>query len=62
MATVLKRHCSWWDQLKDVGVFWDFGSLYQNPRLDEQEDLFKVGLTASNIWYGSSQSTVWTGS
>ena len=37
-------------------------SVPEPPALDIQEDLFKMGLTASNIWYGSSQSTVWTGS
>ena len=65
VATVLKAHLEGdvgVSLFGDVGMFWDFGSLYQNPRLDNQEDLFKMELTASNIWYGSSQSTVWTGS
>ena len=38
----------------DVGLFWDFGSLYQNPRDPDQDDLFKKGLAASNIWYAST--------
>ena len=61
LSAVLKVHTAFWDELPDVGMFWDFGSLFQNPRVDNQEELFKMGLTASNIWYGSSQSTVWQG-
>ena len=48
--------------LPDVGMFWDFGSLFQKPRVDNQEELFNKGLAASNVWYGSSQSTVWKAS
>ena len=42
-------------------MFWDFGSLYQAPRVGKEEDLFKEGLRASNRWYGSVHSVVWTG-
>ena len=43
----------------DVAMFWDFGSLHQQPRVDYQKDLFKQGLQASNRWYGSKLSSVW---
>ena len=42
-------------------MFWDFGSLHQKHRDEFQEVLFKTGLKSSNIWYGSTQSTVWNG-
>ena len=42
----------------DVGIFWDFGSLHQKPRVNNEETLFKKGLRASNRWYGSSESVV----
>ena len=38
-------------RLEDVGVFWDFGSLFQNERVGNQQQLFEEGLRASNIWY-----------
>ena len=46
----------------DVGIFWDFGSLHQKPRVNNEEVLFKEGLRASNRWYGSSESVVLTAS
>ena len=45
----------------DVAMFWDFGSLHQHPRDDIQKELFMKGLAASNIWYASTKSVVWTG-
>ena len=62
MSKVLKVHTSYWHELPDVGMFWDFGSLFQKPRSAIQEELFNKGLAASNVWYGSSQSTVWKAS
>ena len=47
---------------EEVGLFWDFGSLHQPPRVQDQEELFKQGLQASNRWNGSTQSTVLPGS
>ena len=47
---------------EEVVLFWDFGSLHQPPRVQDQEELFKQGLQASNRWYGSTQSTVLPGS
>ena len=44
----------------DIALFWDFGSLFQNPdRTSEQSVLFKKGLMGCNVWYGHQQSTVW---
>ena len=54
LSTEIRRG-SW-----DVGLFWDFGSLYQNPRDPDQDDLYKKGLAASNIWFASAESYVWT--
>ena len=34
----------------DFALFWDFASLYQSPRTPEQAELFKLGLSASNVW------------
>ena len=36
----------------DFAFFWDFASLYQKPRTEEEEPLFLRGLRASNVWYG----------
>ena len=47
---------------EDVGLFWDFGSLHQPPRVQDEEELFKQGLQASNRWYGSTCSSVLPGS
>ena len=47
-----------WKQV-DCAIFWDFGSLYQSPRVGEQVALFPVGLKASNIWYGHAQTVCW---
>jgi hypothetical protein len=43
----------------DFALFWDFASLTQKPRTDEEELLFMPGLTASNIWYGHLKSLCW---
>ena len=37
----------------------DFGSLFQQPRDEEQEKLFKEGLKASNVWYGHESTVCW---
>ena len=42
----------------DCAVFWDFGSLFQPERTDDQKVLFREGLRASNVWYGSTFTTV----
>ena len=39
---------------KDVGVFFDFASLYQNkpqPRTAEQDAAFKRALGGMSMWY-----------
>ena len=38
--------------------FWDFGSLFQPERTPDQKALFREGLRASNVWYGSVHTTV----
>lgn len=43
----------------DAAVFWDFGSLFQEPRTPEEKVLFEQGLYASNVWYGHTQTNVW---
>ena len=42
----------------DCAVFWDFGSLFQPERTPDQKALFREGLRASNVWYGSFYTTV----
>ena len=42
----------------DCAVFWDFGSLFQPERTHDQKALFREGLRASNVWYGSVYTTV----
>ena len=42
----------------DCAVFWDFGSLFQPERTPDQKVLFREGLRASNVWYGSYHTTV----
>ena len=42
----------------DCAVFWDFGSLFQPERTPDQKALFREGLRASNVWYGSAFTTV----
>ena len=43
----------------DFALFWDFGSLHQSPRSDEEELLFLVGLRAAGHWYAHEQTVVW---
>ena len=49
--------------MEEVGVFWDFCSLHQNPpggkRTSQEAELFKLGLPMSNIWYGHARTDVW---
>ena len=42
----------------DCAVFCDFGSLFQPERTHDQKVLFREGLRASNVWYGSVHTTV----
>ena len=62
VAHMIKVHLERWSDegILDVAVFWDFGSLHQKNRVGDQDVLFKEGLQASNLWYGSTQSVVWT--
>ena len=43
----------------DFALFWDFASLYQKPRVGNDEALFFPGLKASNIWYGHEGTACW---
>jgi len=43
----------------DCAVFWDFGSLFQNPRSAAEQVLFVPGLKSSNVWYGHEMSVCW---
>ncbi len=43
----------------DIGVFWDWASLYQNPRSDGEYAAFRRALTNSmDLWYAHSQTSV----
>ena len=44
----------------DFALFWDFASLFQQPREEpKQVELFKEGLKASNVWYGHESTVCW---
>jgi Ran GTPase-activating protein (RanGAP) involved in mRNA processing and transport len=43
----------------DFALFWDFPSLFQEPREPHEEGLFLTGLNDSNIWYGHQLSVCW---
>ena len=43
----------------DFALFWDFPSLFQEPRSHSQLVLFRIGLKSSNIWYGHAHTVVW---
>ena len=62
VVAFLEVHKTWFDQMgwnvDDYAVFWDFGSLFQPERTPDQKALFREGLRASNVWYGSAFTTV----
>ena len=62
VVAFLEVHKTWVDQeganVDDCAVFWDFGSLFQPERTPDQKALFREGLRASNVWYGSVNTTV----
>ena len=43
----------------DFALFWDFAVLFQSPRSPREEELFKQGLRASNLWYGHAYTNTW---
>jgi len=45
-------------RLEDVGVFWDFASMPQAPRSEQDNEVFKLGLKLINLLYGSQQTSV----
>ena len=62
VVAFLEVHQTWvaesGDNVDDCAVFWDFGSLFQPERTPDQKVLFREGLRASNVWYGSAFTTV----
>ena len=63
VVALLEVHKTWVEQevginVDDCAVFWDFGSLFQPERTVDQKVLFREGLRASNVWYGSAFTTV----
>ena len=62
VVAFLEVHKTWAEELgakmDDCAVFWDFGSLFQPERTHDQKALFREGLRASNVWYGSVFTTV----
>ena len=66
VVAFLEVHKTWVEQesvnadhcADDCAVFWDFGSLFQPERTLDQKALFREGLQASNVWYGSAFTTV----
>ena len=43
----------------DFAILWDFVSLFQKPRSDDQTVLFKQGLGALPMWYGHAETVMW---
>mmetsp|Transcript_14505 Transcript_14505/g.30433 ORF Transcript_14505/g.30433 Transcript_14505/m.30433 type:complete len:639 (-) Transcript_14505:63-1979(-) len=41
----------------DIAIFWDFLSLFQAPRTEEEDRLFRQGLKAANLIYGHTNIT-----
>ena len=62
VVAFLEVHKAWVEKqginVDDCAVFWDFGSLFQPERTHDQKALFREGLRASNVWYGSVHTTV----
>mmetsp|Transcript_29837 Transcript_29837/g.70917 ORF Transcript_29837/g.70917 Transcript_29837/m.70917 type:complete len:557 (+) Transcript_29837:194-1864(+) len=49
------RNC----ELEDVAIFFDWGSMHQMPRTDDESCAFKRSLASVNLWYTHSESQVW---
>ena len=43
--------------LRDFGVFFDYGSLFQEPRTEEEQAAFKRSLGHINLWYAHALTT-----
>jgi len=49
-----------WYVCDDIGMFWDYASLYQGEdRSQEEKESFQRGLQNVNLWYGHQLTTVW---
>jgi hypothetical protein len=46
-------------QINDWYVFWDFLSLFQQPRSSDQEESFRIGLASMHVVYGHSKWLVY---
>ena len=51
-----------WDEftrcgVSDLGIFFDFSSLFQHPRTEEQARIFSKSLKGINLWYAHQHST-----
>jgi len=52
-----------WDEftrcgVSDLGIFFDFSSLFQHPRTEEQARIFGKSLKGINLWYDAHQHTM----
>ena len=61
VATALARY---WRKmtsrgLRDFGIFYDFSSLFQEPRDPTQTQMFRFALRSINLWYAHKLTTVW---
>ena len=45
--------------VRDLGVFIDYSSLYQEPRDEAQMKSFRVALQGINLWYAHQHTTTW---
>jgi hypothetical protein len=43
----------------DFALFWDFASLHQHPRNNEEERAFAAGLRASSAWFSDAAAVCW---
>jgi len=44
---------------ENLAMFWDWCSLYQQPRTEEQEEGFKKSFSTMGLWYANQYSEVW---
>merc|ERR1719210_2952322 len=44
---------------EDIAAFWDYGSLPQKKRTDDEEQRFRAGLQSCDMLYGHAMSNVW---
>ena len=61
VASMLKQQWNNYEKagVSEFGVFFDYGSLFQHPRTDEQQQLFVESLANCNLWYAHALITVY---